>query len=421
MDRIDPQPWMETAAVRRVMGALERARAGSTRFVGGCVRNALLGEKVADIDIATQLTPTQVAVILRTADIAVHPTGIEHGTITAVADGQPFEVTTLRRDVETDGRRAVVAFTEDWAEDAQRRDFRMNALYATLEGALFDPTGGGLADIRSRRIVFVGDAETRIREDYLRILRFFRFNAWYGRGWLNAEGLGACGRLKTGLSAISSERIWSETKKLLAAPDPVPALSAMEHSGVFAQLYPEAHGLDLLRTLVGIESVRRLPADPMRRFLSLFSKDGDVLAAAARRLKLSNEERDRLVFSARDETPVGARHVCGGHAPDALSQRPRGVSRPGDAGVGQCRWGRRLDDVAGGSRQMGASRAASYRPRRAFGRREGRSGRWRGDEADRGGMDRLRLHSWALRVVEPGKVLVGEGGPRIEVGRKRQP
>jgi poly(A) polymerase len=304
MDRLDPQPWMTAAPVRRVMHALEAARTGSTRFVGGCVRNALLGEKVADIDIATQLTPPEVAAALRAAEIAVHPTGIEHGTLTAVADNQTFEVTTLRRDVETDGRRAVVAFTQDWAEDAQRRDFRMNALYASLDGTLYDPTGGGLADVRARRIVFVGDAETRIREDYLRILRFFRFNAWYGRGWLNAEGLEACGRLKSGLADISAERIWSETKKLLAARDPAPALAAMAQSGVFAQLYPEAHGLDLLRTLVGIEAVRRMPPDPMRRFLSLFSKDGEVLAAAARRLKLSNEERDRLVFSARDETPV---------------------------------------------------------------------------------------------------------------------
>jgi poly(A) polymerase len=304
MDRLDPQPWMKAPPVRRVMRALEDARPNSTRFVGGCVRNALLGEKVADIDIATQLTPVEVEAALRAVGVAVHPTGIEHGTVTAAADNHTFEVTTLRRDVETDGRRAVVAFTQDWGEDAQRRDFRMNALYASLDGELFDPTGGGLADVRARRVVFVGEAETRIREDYLRILRFFRFNAWYGRGWLNAEGLAACGRLKSGLASISAERIWSETKKLLAARDPAPALTAMAQTGVFAQLYPDAHGLDLLRTLVGIEAVRRMPPDPMRRFLSLFSKDGDIVAAAARRLKMSNEERDRLVLSARDATPV---------------------------------------------------------------------------------------------------------------------
>ncbi len=179
-DRLPVQPWMTSGSVRRVMQALEGERKGSARFVGGCVRNALLGAPVADVDIATQLTPDVVERVMRAAGIAVHPTGIEHGTLTVVADNQPFEVTTLRRDVETDGRRAVVAFTEDWAEDAQRRDFRLNALYAEPDGTLHDPTGGGLADASARRFVFVGDAETRIREDYLRILRFFRFNAWYG-------------------------------------------------------------------------------------------------------------------------------------------------------------------------------------------------------------------------------------------------
>ncbi|HVY90362.1 MAG TPA: CCA tRNA nucleotidyltransferase, partial [Hyphomonadaceae bacterium] len=237
-------------SARRVMDALEKARPNSARFVGGCVRNALLGQPVADVDIATQLTPDRVAEAMRAANIAVHETGIEHGTLTVVADHHPFEVTTLRRDVETDGRRAVVAFTEDWAEDAQRRDFRMNALYVSRDGDVFDPTGGGLEDIAQRRIVFVGDPETRLREDYLRILRFFRFYAWYGRGAPDAAGLAACAKLKSGLSGISAERIWMETKKLLAAPDPMPGLQAMEQSGVFAQLFPEAKGLDLVRRVV---------------------------------------------------------------------------------------------------------------------------------------------------------------------------
>ena len=183
---------------------------------------------------------------MRAEGIAVHPTGIEHGTLTVVADHRPFEVTTLRRDVETDGRRAVVAFTTDWSEDAQRRDFRMNALYVDREGAVHDPTGGGLDDVAARRIVFVGDPDTRIREDYLRILRFFRFQAWYAREAPDAAGLEACGRLRAGLAGISAERIWMETKKLLAAPQPMPSLRAMEASGVLAQLFPEAKGLDLL-------------------------------------------------------------------------------------------------------------------------------------------------------------------------------
>jgi poly(A) polymerase len=300
--RLAPQPWMVSA--RRVVQALEAARPGSARFVGGCVRNALLGAPVGDIDIATQLTPDQVTTAMLAARIAVHPTGIEHGTVTVVADHQPFEVTTLRRDIETDGRRAVVAFTEDWAEDAQRRDFRMNALYAEPDGTLHDPTGGGLDDVAARRIMFVGDPETRIREDYLRILRFFRFNAWYGDGALDAAGLAACAKLKGGLAGISVERIWMETKKLLGAQDPLPALAAMQTSGVLADLLPESSGLALLSGLVALESASGTTIDAMRRFLSLFWKDEQALATVARRWKLSNDERDRLVYAARCDAPL---------------------------------------------------------------------------------------------------------------------
>lgn len=301
MNRLKPQPWMIAPPTRRVIAALEAERPGCARFVGGCVRNALLGEPVADIDIATQLTPDIVERAMRASDIAVHPTGIEHGTLTVVADHQPFEITTLRRDVETDGRRAVVAFTEDWAEDAQRRDFRMNALYVSIDGELFDPTGGGLDDIRDRRIVFVGDPETRLREDYLRILRFFRFNAWYGAGVVDPAGLAACSALKAGLAGISVERIWGETRKLLSAPYPVNALMDMQTSGVLDVLFPEAADLKLLWRLCLLD---KDAPDPMRRFLALLPKDGDVVAAVARRLKMSNEERDRLVFAARDETVI---------------------------------------------------------------------------------------------------------------------
>jgi poly(A) polymerase len=304
MDRLAPQPWMSSAAARRVMDALEAARPASARFVGGCVRNALLGEPVSDVDIATQLTPDRVEQAMRGAGMAVHPTGIEHGTLTVVADHQPFEITTLRRDVETDGRRATVAFTEDWAEDAQRRDFRMNALYASSDGEVFDPTGGGLEDIAQRRIVFVGDAETRIREDYLRILRFFRFYAWYGRDGLDAAGLAACAKLKAGLAGISPERIWMETKKLLAAYDPLPAMQAMQASGVFAELFPQAKGLDLLERLVAVERRESLAPDPMIRFLSLFWKDARAVHAVANHLRMSNEERQRLNWAAKDDTPI---------------------------------------------------------------------------------------------------------------------
>lgn len=302
MQRLAPQPWM--TAAQRVMDALEAARPGSARFVGGCVRNALLAEPVSDIDIATQLVPDEVARVMRAADIAVHPTGIEHGTLTVVADDKPYEITTLRRDVETDGRRATVAFTEDWAEDAQRRDFRMNALYADQAGNLFDPTGGGLTDLAARRIVFVGDPDTRIREDYLRILRFFRFYAWYGHTAPDAAGLAACSALRKGLDGISVERIWMETRKLFGAPDPLSALEAMELSGVLAQIYPEARGLDLLRKLIALEKVQGMTPDAMLRVLSLFWKNAAATRAVANRLKVSNDERDRLVWPAEDQTPM---------------------------------------------------------------------------------------------------------------------
>ncbi|MDP3736782.1 MAG: CCA tRNA nucleotidyltransferase [Hyphomonadaceae bacterium] len=302
MTRLAPQPWMTSA--HRVMAALEKARPGSARFVGGCVRNALLGEPVSDVDIATQLTPDLVEQVMLDARIAVHPTGIEHGTLTVVADHHPFEVTTLRRDVETDGRRATVAFTEDWAEDAQRRDFRMNALYATANGDVFDPTGGGLDDIAQRRVVFVGDAETRLREDYLRILRFFRFYAWYGQSAPDPVGLAACAKLRSGLLGISAERIWMETKKLLTAPHPIASIEAMEKAGVFATLFPESRGLDLLRKVIAVETADGLPSDPMVRFLSLFWKDASTIRDVANRLKLSNEESHRLTWAAKDATLI---------------------------------------------------------------------------------------------------------------------
>jgi poly(A) polymerase len=241
---------------------------------------------------------------MRAEGIAVHPTGIEHGTLTVVADHKPFEVTTLRRDVETDGRRAVVAFTTDWSEDAQRRDFRMNALYVDREGVVHDPTGGGLDDVAARRIVFVGDPDTRIREDYLRILRFFRFQAWYARETPDAAGLEACGRLRAGLAGISAERIWMETKKLLAALQPMPSLRAMEASGVLAQLFPEAKGLDLLGRLVTSAREDGVAADPMQRMLALFWKDEAAVREVSNRLKLSNEERFRLNRAAGDQGPL---------------------------------------------------------------------------------------------------------------------
>src|ERR1700743_2097282 len=232
--KLDPlrHPWMKAPETLAVMNAL-----GDARFVGGVVRNALLGKPVDDIDIATPLTPDEVTKRLEAAKLKAVPTGIEHGTVTAVSNGRPYEVTTLRRDVSTDGRRAVVAFTKDWAEDAQRRDFTMNALYVGADGEVFDSVGG-VADLQAGRVRFVGDPATRIKEDFLRILRLFRFHAWDGKGELDAAALKAATGEKHGLAQLSGERIQKEMLKLLAAENPVPVLRIMAASGILGEILP---------------------------------------------------------------------------------------------------------------------------------------------------------------------------------------
>lgn len=232
--------WIGHPGTQALCGALEAAGFRAL-FVGGCVRNALLGEPVGDIDVATDAMPETVSDIAQKAGFKVIPTGIDHGTVTVVAQGEPHEVTTFRRDVETDGRRAVVAFSSRIEEDAQRRDFTMNALYADRTGRVIDPLHG-LPDLQARRVRFVGDAETRIREDYLRILRFFRFHAAYGdpEGGLDAESFAACAAFSAGLETISKERITAELRKLLAARDPAPSVAAMAQSGVLAHVLPGA-------------------------------------------------------------------------------------------------------------------------------------------------------------------------------------
>ncbi|RZJ44224.1 MAG: CCA tRNA nucleotidyltransferase [Brevundimonas sp.] len=287
------QDWLTAPATRAVIAALEAAGGpDSARFVGGCVRNALIGREIDDIDIATTLKPEETERAIRAAGLKAVPTGIAHGTVTAVAGREPFEITTLRRDVSTDGRNATVAFTSDWAEDAARRDFRLNALYADGEGRVFDPTGHGVDDAAAGRIVFVGDPETRIREDYLRILRFFRFFAWYGRGQPDAEGLQACRDLAPGMSRLSAERVSKELMKLLAAEEPRASMAAMAQTGVLQQVLPEAGPLDLFNAIVP------LSADPVVRLMTLFAVDADAMRGAAERLRLPNAVRDRLVASA---------------------------------------------------------------------------------------------------------------------------
>ena len=341
------QDWLEAAATRRVMAALEAAGGpGCARFVGGCVRNALIGQPVDDVDIATTLTPEQTDQAIRAAGLKSVPTGLAHGTVTAIADHRPFEITTLRRDVSTDGRNATVAFTDDWAEDAARRDFRLNALYADAGGGVFDPTGEGVADALAGRIVFVGDPGTRIREDYLRVLRFFRFFAWYGRGEPDAKGLAACADLAPGMTRLSAERVSKEMMKLLAAPDPGPAMAAMDAAGVLGRILPEG------RLSPAFAEMVRLSEDPVLRLMILVPADAAVTAGVSRRLRLSNRIRDRLAAAATAATEVdlsmtqprlrAAVYRHGGQAVADVLLR-RGAEQPGEAPAA-----RRLREMAEG-------------------------------------------------------------------------
>ena len=261
-----------------------------------------MGRAVDDIDIATQLVPEATLDALKQAQIRAVPTGIEHGTVTAIVDAQPFEITSLRRDVETDGRRAVVSFTEDWAEDAQRRDFRLNALYAAPSGEVFDPVGGGIEDAHAGRVIFIGDADQRLREDYLRILRFFRFNAWYGAE-MDADGLAACARQRSGLDAIARERVWKEFKKLLAAPQPRHAIEAMGEAGVLDAMLPEHRGADGLHDLELTERLTGVQPDAMLRLMALLPRTAPAVQSSQTALRLSKAEAGRLTMWAADNLP----------------------------------------------------------------------------------------------------------------------
>jgi len=328
-ESIGVQPWMKQSSTVAVMAALE-AKGGnaSARFVGGCVRNAVMGMKIADVDIATTLTPPQIIEALEAAGLKCVPTGIDHGVVTAVAEGKGYEVTTLRRDVSTDGRRAVVAFTTDWSEDAARRDFRLNALYADIDGCVFDPTGHGLEDARARRIVFVGDAQTRIREDYLRILRFFRFFACYGQGEPDPAGLAACAALKDGMSVLSAERISWELLKLLGAEDPRQALRLMAATGVLSVVLPEAQSLARFEALVEIETEQLFETDAELRLAALLPDNAHAAHQTAERLRLSVATRERLVAALGNDqrvvswlSPKEARQLVYRLGPKAFNDR----------------------------------------------------------------------------------------------------
>jgi len=256
--------WITGASSQEVCALLENG-GHAALFVGGCVRNALLGVSVGDIDISTDARPDRVIALAAAAGLRAVPTGIAHGTVTVLHSDTPFEITTFRRDVETDGRHAVVAFANTLEEDAERRDFTMNALYADRQGTVRDPVGG-LSDLAARHFRFIGDPEARIREDYLRILRFFRFHAWYGRD-LDEDGLAACAALSAGLKGLSAERVTAELIKLLSAPDPLTAVAAMERAGVLHRVLPGASAR-VLGPYLHLDPLATTP-DPMARLAAL--------------------------------------------------------------------------------------------------------------------------------------------------------
>jgi poly(A) polymerase len=299
--------WISTAATRAVCSALGREGA-QVFFVGGCVRNTLLGVEVSDIDIATDAMPDKVSELAKAAGIKVIPTGVEHGTVTLVQGGLPHEVTTFRRDVSTDGRRAIVAFSQDVAEDAARRDFTMNALYARPDGTVIDPLDG-LSDLRARRVRFIGKAEDRIREDYLRSLRFFRFHAWYGNQdeGFDADSLAAIAANLDGLERLSRERIGVEMLKLLAAPDPAPSVAAMRMTGVLKSFLPGADDR-ALAPLVNLEVRAGVLADPLRRLAALGGNDVPEMLRLSRAKAARLATLSEISIGASGPAELGYRH-----------------------------------------------------------------------------------------------------------------
>ena len=300
--RLTDAPWWHGEG----LGAVVAALGGEARIVGGAVRDSLLGLEVSDVDLATPLLPEDVTKRLEHAGIKAVPTGIEHGTITAVAEGQTVEITTLRRDVSTDGRRATVAFSTNWKEDAARRDFTINALYADPEsGEIFDYFGG-LADLEARKVRFIGDASARIAEDHLRILRFFRFHARFGWGEADPAALSACATSAKSLMALSRERIADELMKLLALPDPSGSVALMLHHGIFAVFMPEVTSHFALGRL--LEREKAISAQPVsgRRLNSLLPTDPATVDLVAARLKLSNKARTDLAARLSELRPLAA-------------------------------------------------------------------------------------------------------------------
>lgn len=306
-DVLPPAPWTLRADLKRLVAALG---SGKARYVGGAVRDTLLGLPVKDIDLATTLLPRKVMRALENVGIRAIPTGIDHGTVTAILPDGPVEITTLRHDVSTDGRRATVAFAQDWQEDAARRDFTINALYADpLSGELFDYFGG-LEDLKARRVRFIGDARQRIREDHLRILRYFRFQARFGSQPADMEAENSVSELAATLKALSRERIGMETMNLLALPDPAPTVARMAQLGVLGVVLPEADPA-ALAALTEQERAQDVAPDSLRRLAALLPADPDLAGQVAARFRLSGAQKKRLTLAAaRDQTPADARALA---------------------------------------------------------------------------------------------------------------
>jgi len=300
--RID-QDWLNDATLQSVLGYLNND-GEEARIAGGAVRNALLNEAISDIDIATTREPQDVVDVLSAQGFKVVPTGIDHGTVTVVADNAAYEVTTLRQDIETDGRHAVVSFGRDWEADARRRDFTMNALYADADGTVHDPLSG-YSDLMRGDVRFIDNAETRIREDGLRMLRFFRFFAWYGKFRPDAQGLKACVRLKDMLDHLSAERVWQEISKLLAAPDPSRAILWMRQTGVLTKVLPESEkwGIDTMMPLVETEQELNWEPDALLRLMAIVPPTEERLSPLCLRLKLPNRVQKRLSSWAANVEP----------------------------------------------------------------------------------------------------------------------
>lgn len=336
--KIDPAKWRRRRGMKRLLSALGSGE-GLTRYVGGAVRDDLLDLPVSDVDLATRLQPEEVMQRLEEGRIKAVPTGIDHGTVTAVSDGHAYEVTTLRRDVSTDGRRATVAFTTDWEEDAARRDFTINALSADPQtGEVFDYFGG-LDDLAERHVRFIGEPLKRIAEDHLRILRYFRFHARFGAGEPDRAALEACTQRANDLMALSRERIADELLKLLGLPDPSTTVALMIDRAILRPVLPEitAERLPMLRGLIATEEQAGIAPDGLRRLAALLPRDAAVAESVAVRLKLSNKARKRLACAAQDRA---------GSPPQAIAYRLGSdcavdqllLARQADAAVRIARW-----------------------------------------------------------------------------------